>query len=188
MPAPSASNRTDRQTKWFATLQSTFEQATGKPIEAWIDIVRKDAPEGGRRSREKWLKDTYGLSMVRAGQIMMAMEPAAEPQDMRASLWKDAEGQALLAAFEALIVPLDGVISTQRKGYSAWSRTFQFAAMKPVRGGAVVGLALPPEADPRLSPAKNTGWSERLKAIAHVATPDEVGALAHLVEAAARNG
>ena len=30
---------TERQKKWFATVQANFEQATGKPLAAWVDIM-----------------------------------------------------------------------------------------------------------------------------------------------------
>lgn len=188
MDEPRDANRTQRQAKWFATVQANFEAATGKSLEAWAEIVRRDGPETGRRAREKWLKDTYGLSMVRAGQVLMSMEPSATPTEQRDALWHDADARAFLTAFEALIAPLPEVTPTQRKGYSAWSRTFQFAAMKPVKGGAAIGLAVSPDLDQRLSPARNEGWSERLKSTLRVTSAQEIGGLAELVRAAADNG
>ena len=51
----------------------------------------------------------------------------------------------------------------------------QFAAAKPVKGGAaMLGLALTPDASPRLSPPKTESWSERLKAKVALASPAEV--------------
>ncbi len=69
------------------------------------------------------------------------------------------------------------MVAGQRKGFSAWSRKYQFAALRPVRGGgARLGLALPIGADPRLQAAKNEAWSERLKAALVLAGPGAVDA------------
>jgi len=63
------------------------------------------------------------------------------------------------------------------KGYTAWSHKAQFAALKPVKGGsAVLGLAVTPDASPRLAEPKNESWSERLKAKLPLASPAEVDA------------
>jgi len=41
----------------------------------------------------------------------------------------------------------------------------QFAAARPVKGGKLMlGLAVTPDASPRLETPKNESWSERLKA------------------------
>jgi hypothetical protein len=55
------------------------------------------------------------------------------------------------------------VISGQRKGYTAWSRSYAFAATRPQRGQVRLGLALTPSASPRLQRAQREGWSQRLK-------------------------
>jgi hypothetical protein len=73
------------------------------------------------------------------------------------------------------VAGFDGLVTGQRKTYSAWSREFQFAAAKPAKGGAaVLGLAVTPEASPRLLEPKNESWSERLKAKLPLASPVEV--------------
>ena len=69
------------------------------------------------------------------------------------------------------------MIQTARKGYTAWSRQFQFAAARPVKGGKVVlGLALRPDASQRLEPPRNEPWSERLKSRALLSSPHDVDA------------
>lgn len=71
----------------------------------------------------------------------------------------------------------DGLVTGQRKGFSAWSRNFQFAAMRPVKGGkAQLGLCVTPDADPRLEAPRNEGWSERLKAAVTLDSPDQMDA------------
>jgi hypothetical protein len=57
------------------------------------------------------------------------------------------------------------VLQTVRKTYAAWSRKVQFAAARPVKGGKLVlGLAVSPDASPRLEAPRSESWSERLKA------------------------
>src|SRR6201999_1309252 len=101
----------------------------------------------------------------------------AKPDDLRGSLWADAGSRAILEAVEAAVGGFSGLGGAQRKGFTAFSREFQFASLKPAKGGkAVLGLALEPDADPRLEPPKNEGWSERLKAKLVLDDPKQVDA------------
>jgi hypothetical protein len=81
---------------------------------------------------------------------------------------------------------LPDVVVGQRKGFSAWSRNYQFAALRPLKGGmARLGLALAPDANPLLARPKNEGWSERLKAAMVISAPGDAGArIAALLESA----
>ena len=93
------------------------------------------------------------------------------------SLWKDPASTAIFEAVEAAVADFPGLVTGQRKGFSAWSRNFQFAAVRPLKGGkARLGLCAPPDADPRLVEPKNEGWSERLKAAITLDSPAEVDA------------
>jgi hypothetical protein len=97
------------------------------------------------------------------------------PDEARAALWADPASKAILEALEAAVAGFDGLVTGQRKTYSAWSREFQFAAAKPVKGGtAVLGLAVTPDTSPRLLEPRNESWSERLKAKVALASPAEV--------------
>jgi hypothetical protein len=51
---------------------------------------------------------------------------------------------------------------------------FQFAALRPARGGVRLGLAVPLDADLRLVPPAREGWSERLTAVCVLAGPEAV--------------
>ena len=65
---------------------------------------------------------------------------------------------------QAAATALPDVVMGQRKQFTAFSHEFQFASVKPIKGGkASLGLALTPDADPRLETPKNEAWSERLK-------------------------
>ena len=78
---------------------------------------------------------------------------------------------------EAAVADLPGLVSAQRKSFTAFSREFQFAAIRPAKGGgAVLGLALEPSTDPRLEAPKRESWSERLKSVLPLAGPADVDA------------
>ena len=74
----------------------------------------------------------------------------------------------------------------RRKGYTAFSRRYQFAAARPLKSGSVrLGLAVALNLDPRLSPRGNESWSERLTAGLDLAEPEALdGGVADLVRVA----
>ena len=186
---------TERQKKWFATVQANFEKNTGKPLAAWVEIM-KTCPETTPRAQAAWLKAEYGVGQNHAAHILDAFSPKGgmgwdEPAELRAALWKDPASLAILEAVERIAAADPTVISGQRKGYTSFSRAVQFAATRPLKGGrALLGLKLEPEASPRLSLAvRKESWSERLTAIVELETPDQVDAeIARLFALAAERG
>lgn len=186
---------TERQQKWFATVQANFEKATGKSLAAWVEIM-KTCPETTPRAQSAWLKANQGLGVNHAAQILDACRPSDgpgwdEPEALRAALWKDPASLAILEAIERVAGGVDGVISGQRKGYTSFSRAVQFAATRPLKGGrALLGLKLDPAMSERLTPAvRKESWSERLVAVVELDGPEQVDAeIARLFAAAAENG
>ena len=184
MPAPTSGGAvlTERQKKWFATVQANFEKNTGKPLAAWLEIM-KTCPETQPRVRVAWLKAEHGVLQNHAAHVLDAMKPTPgmgwdDPEALRAALWKDPGSLAILAAVEHVATTLDGVIVGQRKGYTSFSRVVQFAATRPLKGGrALLGLKLDPATSPRLTPSvRKESWSERLTAIIELDDPDQVDA------------
>ncbi len=168
-------NMTEQQRKWFASVREGLQRDTGKSLSEWVKIA-KTCPETQPRARLKWFKDMHGLMQNRAMLVLKEAFPAPEgwdtPDELRKALWSDPKSRAILVAVEELAVALPSVIASQRKGFSAWSRQYQFAALRPARGGvARLGLALPPDADPALLPAGKESWSERLKAVFILESP-----------------
>ena len=174
-----AEHLTERQKKWFASVREGLARDTGKSLEDWVAIART-CSETTPRARLAWLKTHHGLGQNRATYVLSEAFPERRmawdrPDDLRAALWTDPASTAILEALEAAVSDFDGLVTGQRKGFTAWSREFQFAAAKPVKGGTVVlGLALMLDASPRLSTPKNESWSERLKAKVALASPTEV--------------
>ena len=170
---------TDRQKKWFASVREGLERETGKSLEDWVAIART-CPETKPRAQLGWLKQHHGLGQNRASYVLSVAFPSErmawdKPDEARAALWADPASKAILGALETAVADFDGLVIGQRKTYSAWSRQFQFAAAKPVKGGtAVLGLAVAPDASPRLLEPKNESWSERLKAKVPLASPADV--------------
>ena len=173
----------------------TLEAATGRPLADWVEVM-KACPEGGPRARMAWLKAEHGIGQNHAALILDACRPAdaagwEEPEALRAALWKDAGSRAVLEAIERIAGGVDAVVLGQRKGYTAFSRTVQFAAARPLKGGrALLGLKLDPAMSARLRPPiRRESWSERLTAVTELDGPDEADEeIARLFAAAAENG
>ena len=186
---------TDRQKKWFASVEGNFEQQTGRPLAVWVDIL-KGCPETRPKAQAAWLKATHGIGQNHAAHILNAARPADgmgwdDAEALRAALWADARSLAILVALERVAAEVDGVITGQRKGYTAFSRGVQFAAIRPVRGGkAMLGLKLDAAASPRLSgPGRSESWSERLTAVVELDGPGAVNnEIGRLFAQAAENG
>jgi hypothetical protein len=173
---------TERQKKWFATVRAGLETKTGKTLEQWVAIART-CPETKPRARQAWLKDHHGLGQNHAAYVLGEAFPPEgptwrQPDDLRAVLWTDPASLAILEAVERAVADLPDVVQGQRKGFTAFSRKVQFAALKPLKGGAVaMGLGVAPDASPRLTAATGReGWSERLKAVVRLEGPGEVDA------------
>ncbi|KPF82442.1 hypothetical protein IP78_03795 [Brevundimonas sp. AAP58] len=185
---------TERQKKWFATVQANLEAQTGRPLGAWVEVL-KACPETGPKKQAAWLKANHGLGINHASYVISAADPGGlgwdDPDGLRAALWKDEGSLAILEAVERIAAGTGGVIPTQRKGYTAWSRSVQFAAMRPLKGGrALLGLKLEPEASARLSAAvRKESWSERLTAVVELDDAAAVdGEIARAFAAAAERG
>ncbi len=176
----SDANVTDRQAKWFASVRDGLERDTGKTLAAWTAIART-CPETAHRARLRWLKDQHGLLQNRASLVLDEAfgsgDGWGDAQALIDALWVDAGSRAILQAVEALVADLPETVRTARKGYTAWSRKVQFAALRPTRGGgAMLGVAVTQAAAGRLTARKTESWSERLTSRAALAVPADVDA------------
>jgi hypothetical protein len=180
---------TPRQKKWFASVKASLARDTGRTLDEWVAIART-CPETRPKARADWLREHHGLGINRAAQILSAAFPSGDswddPDKLRQTLWTDPAATEIFVAVEKLATALPDVITGQRKAFTAYSREFQFASMKPMKGGKVLlGLAVTPDADPRLEAPKNESWSERLKSKLLLESPGQVDAsVAALLKAA----
>ena len=171
---------TERQQKWFASVQASLERDTGKTIDEWVAIARS-CPETKPKARADWLREHHGLGVNRAAHVLSVAFPAEttwdDPGPLRAALWKDPASEAILQALEAAVARLPDTVVGQRKSFTAFSRKVQMAAARPVKGGhAMVGFAVTRDADPRLSPRGAESWGDRLKGKMLLTSPDQVDA------------
>lgn len=186
---------TERQQKWFASVRASLEKTTGRTLEDWVALART-CPETAPRKRTAWLKAEHGLGVNYASYVLGEAFPSDapgwdDPAALKAALWSDPNARATLEALEAVAGRTGGVTTGQRKTYTAWSRTVQFAAARPLKGGrALLGLKLEPDASPRLSaPTRKESWSEQLTVTVELASPKEVDAeIERLFRAAAERG
>jgi hypothetical protein len=114
-----------------------------------------------------------------------------EPDALRAALWSDPAGAAILERLTDAMTVFSDVTVGQRKGYTAFSRDVQFAAAKPLKEGrALLALKLSPETSPRLrEPGRKESWSERLTGVVELTSPAEVDdELGRLIELAYEAG
>lgn len=64
---------TDRAAKWMATVRANFPKATGKPVEAWIDLARSQGFDQDIAKTRKWFKEKHGLTIVQANYLLDAL-------------------------------------------------------------------------------------------------------------------
>ncbi len=171
-------NLTERQQKWFAALRQGLERDTGRTLAEWV-VIAQTCPQTAHRARLRWFKETHGLMQNRAsliiGEAFAATTSWAEPGDLIDRLWTDTAARTILEAVASQALRLSGTIQTARKGYVAWSRTVQYAALRPLKGGrAILGLAVEPDVNPRLTARGSQSWSERLTATSALDGPRAV--------------
>jgi hypothetical protein len=178
MPEETGKTLTEQQQKWFASIIASMQAETGKTIEEWA-VIAKASPETSHHKRVKWFKAEHGLGQNRASVVLRHAFPNEDPEGnsdgIRKTLWKDAGARAILEAIEARLAGWDGLVSPQRKGYTPWARAYTFASAKPLKGGVLLGLAVPASADARLTASRGKeGWSDRLISTVMLTDADEV--------------
>jgi len=162
---PDAAFLTAAQEKWFAAVRDGLERETGRSLATWVELARS-CPETTHRKRLAWMKLQHGLGQNRASIVLQAAFPPdigwSKPEALADALWADPDARAIHEAVHATVMRLPEIVVGQRKGFTAYSRHFQFCAIRPHRKGAILGLALDPTKDPTLQPPQRQSWSERL--------------------------
>lgn len=169
---------TERQRKYVAAMARNLEKNSGRTLSEWL-VLARECPESAPRARLRWFKQTYGLQQNYAMHVFDHLESAQEkaaasPARLRAQLWSQAAAAQILIALEQAVAGCPGLVVGQRKTYTVWSRSFAFAAARPVRSQVRLGLALEAKTDARLEVNRREGWSERLKATLLLSEPAQV--------------
>ncbi len=181
-PVSEASTLSERQKKWFASVQASMERDTGKTLDDWVKIART-CPETTPRARSRWLREQHGLGANRAAQVLSAAFPDGpgwdEPEALLAALWKTPQGRAIYDAVAKLVrKQFPEAVIGPRKSFVSFSRKVQFAAIIPAKAGmaAELGLPLPQSASERLAPMKKRPWAEKHTALLTLSSVKEVDA------------
>lgn len=171
-PFRRGSTLTERQQKWFASVQASLERDTGNSLDEWVKIAKK-CPKTTPRERSAWLREKYGLGVNRAAQVLSAAFPEGpgwdEPDALLDQLWKEPEGRKIYDAIAKLVhKEFPEAVIGPRKTFVSFSRKIQFAGILPGpkgTGSAELGLPLPVSASKRLSPMKSRPWAAKHTAI-----------------------
>jgi hypothetical protein len=172
---------TERQQKWFASVQASFERDTGKSMDEWVKIAKR-CPETTPKKRVEWLREKYGLGVNRAAQILSTAFSEGpgwdEPDALLDQLWKEKEGRAIYEAVAKLVrKELPQAVIGPRKTFVSFSRNIQFAAIIPAKGGkAEMGFPLPLSTSKRLEPMKKRPWAAKHTGLLVLSSPKEVDA------------
>lgn len=174
MPVKGSSSRRFKEpakiSQWGATLMANLEKATGKTMTEWVKIARK-CPHEKVRDRLKWLKDEHGVGQNRGVAILEAAFGGTalgetDPEELVTQLFRGsfADQRKIYEKVADFAEGLGEVVVSPRKGYVAFYRLKQFAAIRPSKDGLLVGLAL--RTYPRnalLGEIKNLGGGDRVK-------------------------
>jgi len=69
-----AASLTERQARWFASVNEGLERETGRDLADWAEIARA-CPETVHRERLAWMKAAHGLEQNRASMVLNVVYP-----------------------------------------------------------------------------------------------------------------
>ena len=171
----------ERQQKWFASVEASLERDTGKTLAQWVKIA-KTCPETTPGKRTLWFREKYGLGVNRIAHIVSAAFPETgtwdDPDALLGNLWKEKEGRAIYDAVAKLVrKELPEAVIGPRKTFVSFSGKIQFAAIIPAKGGtAEMGFPLPVSESKRLAPMKKRPWAEKHAGLLVLSSPKDVDA------------
>ena len=130
---------TERQKKWFASVQASLERDTGKTLDQWVAIAQH-LPGDQARARARLAAEHHGLGVNRAATCCPRPSPPRWAGTSRTSSGRavDRPGVARRSwrRWRRPWPASRAWSSAQRKGFTAWSRKVQFAAIAGKGGKA----------------------------------------------------
>jgi hypothetical protein len=126
---------TERSAKWMATVKANFAKATGKPVEAWVDLAKSRGFGSDVAQARKWLKEKQGLTMVQANYVLTELFPHEEGSDDELLDAQFAGAKAALRpVYDKLAKVARGfgkdVMIAPRKSQVTFARTVTFAVVR----------------------------------------------------------
>ena len=169
---------TEKQANWFNRVREGLEKDTGKTFTEWVEVA-KTCPERSHKLRLKWFKDVHGIGVNRASVVLgEAFETGLgwdNPEGLLSLLWKNPELRAVYNVLETYVKTLgEDVVVGPRKTFSGFSRNYQFAAARPVKGKVRLGLAVNPDEHDLERAKSSDSWSDRLTSVIVISSPDEI--------------
>jgi predicted transport protein len=159
-------------------------EKTGRSIDEWAELVARDAPQGPRKDRIRWLQTEHALGHTQASMVVDWVDrpevfDEQDPGDLLEGLLNGKEPiRPILTRLTSVIEELGNDVEREpRQTYVAFSRGRQFALLQPSTPTRLdVGLVLPDgEETDRLRPAGSFG-SGRTTHRVSLAHEDEIDA------------
>jgi hypothetical protein len=72
---------TARSAKWMESVKANFAEATGKPVEHWVQRAKARGFDKDIGETRKWLKEKEGLTMVQANFVLESLFPETESEE-----------------------------------------------------------------------------------------------------------
>lgn len=183
----------------MAAIIHNLPQRTGKTVDEWVTVLRRQHPDGTFKQRLEWLQSEQGLThgqahvvVSEADKALGAAEPTAD--ELIAAQYGGAKARLRPILEEILVAAAglgDDVQVAAHATYVSLVRRRQFAVVRvSTRATVELGLALDPATvNGRLEPAGSLG-GERLTHKIPLRSVDEVdgGVRAWLAAAYAQDG
>jgi hypothetical protein len=126
---------TERSAKWMEGVKANFAKATGKPVEAWVDLARSHGFDRDVTATRRWLKETQGLTMVQANYVLETLfaESDVDEDALLDAQYAGAKA-ALRPVYEKLAKVAQGfgkdVMIAPRKSQVTFARKVTFAVVR----------------------------------------------------------
>jgi Domain of unknown function (DUF5655) len=125
---------TERSAKWMASVKANFAKATGKPVEAWVDLARSQGYGKDLAPTRKWLKDKQGLTMVQVNTVLTTLFPEEEGDEAFLDAQYSGAKVALRPVYDKLAKAARGlgedVMVAPRKSQVTFARQVSFAVVR----------------------------------------------------------
>ncbi len=141
---------TERSAKWVETVKANFAKKSGKPVEAWVELVRSRGLDGDAAQPRKWLKEKHGLTTVQISFVLSNLFPEEQSEDELLEAQYAGAKAPLRPIYDALAKAArnlgSDVMIAPRKSQVTFARKVSFAVVRvPAKDRVDLLLRLPGE-------------------------------------------